>query len=348
VGSATRERWGRLRGHAARAVDRVFGNAPDLILGDGLASLAEDGGEQFEQDGSGPRGRRRRTRWRASRTTSGPLVIEPRQAGVLARVPEWWRYRRLTTYFGRLQLEKLYRRTVLGWLWIPLRPVISIASRVLVFGGLLGTPSGGIPYLLFFLVGLTAWQLFAYTLFWATRSIELGRRVLRRMYVPRITCLFGSLVPSGVNFLLYVAITGIVVTFFVVTEGQTHLIIGSETALLPIALLLVIALALAIGTITSVLAAYARDVRFIIGYVLAFWFFLTPVLYPLSEVPSGFRDVASINPMTAPIEMVRIALFSSGTVTQEALASCVGAILLIGIPGLWFFNRAEALSLDSL
>lgn len=332
-----------------RAAERVLDTLPDLLLGGGLPLGDEAPATGSDAPGSGGR-RLRRVFRRRPRLSAGPLVrvIEPRQPGSLARIREFWRYRALTWYFGRQALEKLYKKTWLGWLWIPLRPVISVGSRVLVFGGLLGAPSEGVPYLLFFLVGLSTWQLFAYTLFWATRSLELARRVLRRMYVPRLTCLVGSVVPSAVNFLLYVAIALIVVACYALADGTTHLELGSHTVGVAAGILLSVLLALAIGCWTSVLGAQARDVRFVVGYVLGFWFFLTPIIYPLSEVPAAFQTVASINPMTAPIELVRSGLFGVGGVPATAMLSCLSAIAIIGIPGLWFFSRSEAAALDAL
>ncbi len=275
-------------------------------------------------------------------------VIEPRQPGVLARIREFWLYRQLVLYFGWQFLEKLYAKTWLGWLWVPLRPILTIAPRVMVFSGILGAPSNGVPYLIFFVIGFSAWQFFALMLVWSTRSIDVSKRVLRRIYVPRLTCLLGSLVPALVNLALYMLIAAVTLAVFYAVDGTTHLELGLNTLALPVGLVLMALLALAIGCFTSVYGANARDVRFGMSYLVAFWFFLTPVIYPLSEVPAALEPVVTLNPMTAPIEMIRLGLFDSGQIPTVALLSCLGTILAVGIPGLWFFNRSEALALDSL
>jgi ABC-type polysaccharide/polyol phosphate export permease len=109
-----------------------------------------------------------------------------------------------------------------------------------------------------------------------------------------------------------------------------------------------LALGISIALWTSVLNARARDVRFTMAFVLGFWFFLTPIIYPLSKVPAAFQTIASLNPMTAPIEMVRIGLFDIGQVPLVAICSTVATILIVGGGGLWFFMRSERLALDSL
>src|SRR5213592_4435398 len=96
-------------------------------------------------------------------------VLEPRQPGVLERAREAWRYRALVPFFARTFIQKTYRRTRLGWLWVPLRPSMSVGSRVLICGGVLGAPSSGKPYLLFCLVGTSTWQLFSGATLWTTR-----------------------------------------------------------------------------------------------------------------------------------------------------------------------------------
>ena len=277
---------------------------------------------------------------------SSVRVIVPRHPGVLERIAEFWRYRTMTFHFGRTMLEKLYRRTWLGWLWIPLRPLMAVGPAAFVFGGLLGVSSGDVPYPLFFLVSQSAWELFSLTAFWSTRSIELGRRVLRKMYVPRLTCLFGSLVPAGVIFSVYVVMAALTFTGYSLADGKMYLDVGINTLATFAGMALLIALALSIGCFTSVYGAQARDVRFTLGYVLGFWMFLSPVIYPMSHVPEAYRTITSLNPVTAPIELFRLGLFGEAVIPTTAYVSCFVTIAVIGSCGLWFFNRSEVAALD--
>jgi lipopolysaccharide transport system permease protein len=347
----TEGRFARLRrrtGRAAKTAGKeTLENLPDLLMGEGFGDTTPTYDEEA-QEGERRRPRRRRRVRTKSSFTQGVSVIQPRQPGVLARVREYWRFRRMTLYFGFTFLEKFYRRTVLGWVWIPLRPVISVGTRVLVFGGLLAAPSGGVPYTIFFLVSFASWQLFGYTAFWGTRSIELSRGILNKMYIPRLTCLTGAVVISLVNFALYIAIAAIVVLVYLFFDGTTYLDPGPGLVLTFAGIALALLLAQSIALWTSILNARARDVRFAMQFVLGFWFFLTPIIYPLSQVPAAFQTVASLNPMTAPIEMIRIGLFGTGELPIVALCSTLAMILIVGGGGLRFFMRSERLALDSL
>jgi lipopolysaccharide transport system permease protein len=276
------------------------------------------------------------------------LVIEPRQGGVAARARDFWRYKRLIPFFGRRFIEKMYMRTWLGWLWIPLRPVLDVSARVLVFGTFLKAPSNGAPYFLFFILGVSLFRFFASTTQWATRSLELNRRTVQRLYLPRLCILFGALGPSSLFYSLYLLIAVIGFGYYYVVDDHLYLELSLSTLLFPAAILLAAALALSIGLFTSVYGAQARDVRFSLNYVMGFWLFLTPIIYPLSAVPDQYQTAMQLNPMTAPAEMTRLAILGTGDVPLLAVCSSLGVIAIIATFGLRFFAKSEAAAIDNL
>lgn len=271
-------------------------------------------------------------------------VIEAKQPGIGEALREAWRYRYLVGYFGGRFLEKRYMRSWLGRAWIPLRPLMDVASRSFLFGGVLNVPSRGVPYMLFFVVGQSVWDLFQTTLQWTIKSLELNRLVLRRIYVPRLTIVAGAIVPSLVNFAIYLTIASGIIAFHVVADGRLFIEIGLQTLVAGAGVILILAFALALGLWLSILGAQARDLRYSFGYTITFWSYLTPVIYPLSSLPEQVRPLAALNPMTAPIEMVKYGLIGAGTVTQAAVVTTLAALLLVGGLGLVFFVRSEAAS----
>jgi lipopolysaccharide transport system permease protein len=276
-------------------------------------------------------------------------VIEPRAPGVVERLRELWHARRLIRYFGKRALEKRYKRTILGWIWLPLRPVIEIASQALVFGGLLAVGTGSdVPYLVFFIVGATAWHLFADSAIWSTRSLELQRGLLRRTYVPRLTVLLGPLSIPLVQTLVYVAILLLIIVYYVATEGAFHLTVGVETLLAGAGAALLLLLGLGVGLWLAIPATKARDVRFSLVYVISFLYFVTPVIYPLSRVPESYQPIAALNPVAAPVEMVKAGLIGTELPTTTAVVVSVSAVTLIWLGGLRIFARHEAVMADTV
>jgi lipopolysaccharide transport system permease protein len=279
---------------------------------------------------------------------AGWTVIEPAGVGRRAAAREFWRSRRLIRYFGGKLVEKVTVRSRLGVLWIPLRPLLTVATRALVFGGVLNAPSEGLPYFLFFLTGMAVWDVFDRTLFWATRSIELNARLLRKMYFPRLLLPASALVPAALDFAVYCVLVVLAIAGFSIADGHGYLQVAPALLIAAAGLVLIAAMAVGFGLLLSVLGAFTRDVRFSLSYVLGFWFFLTPVVYPVSAIPAAFRDLAAMNPLSAPIEMVRNGLYGTGQVQPGAVVvACVTAAVALAI-GFLFFSRWESESIDSL
>lgn len=285
---------------------------------------------------------------RASLARREVHVIRPRRPGVFHRLADLWRYRQLVPFFGRRYIQKLYARTWLGWTWIPLRPAIDVSMRTILFGGLLAVPSAGLPYFLFFLIGTAAWQLFERTATWSTRSLELNRGFLKRIYVPRLTPLVASIIPSVLDLLLYGVMATIAFGYYWLIDGRVYAELSVRTLWCVLGFFLLPALGLSVGLWTATYAARARDIRFALRYVLGIWYFVTPVIYPLGAIPSGFQRLAQLNPATAPVEMVKFGILGTGSVPYTSLYITLGFIAVVGGLGLWFFGRTEDAAVDSL
>lgn len=283
-----------------------------------------------------------------SEIAANAWTIEPRLSGIGARAREIWAYRRMFLFFGHRAFEKLYRRTILGKTWIFLRPLVPLAVRVFVFGALLqvgGTAK--VPYFLFVSVGTAAWELFGSSLMWATRSLQLNGAILSRLYVPRLILPIASMVPGVVYFAIHLGVITAALIYYRVREGIWYL----DTTWLfvaPMAVVLILLFSLSIGLWTAVLGAGARDVRFGLGYVLEFWVYLTPVVYPVSIVPDHAQWALYLNPIAVYIVAFRGALLGGEGPTVLAWGSALATTAVMLVAGLAFFQKAEAEAVDNL
>lgn len=273
-------------------------------------------------------------------------TIEPRAGGVRSRASELWRYRRLGLFFGSKALQKLYARTKLGWAWLFIRPLFPLTVKTLVFGGLLGVGSEGVPYFLFLVTGMTVWEFFASSLMWGTRSLELNRGLIRQIYVPRLLLPLSMMSPAFLTFVIYTGVLAGAFAWYAISEGRLYLNAGPQLLWAALAMLMTLALSLSLSLWTSVPAMVARDIRFTIGYVLGFWVFMTPVLYPMSTVPEHWRMWLLLNPMASVVEAFKFGVLGIGTVNPWHLAISAGLIGATFISGLIYFVRAEADAAD--
>jgi lipopolysaccharide transport system permease protein len=275
------------------------------------------------------------------RSPHRPFVVEPRHPGFRSLAAEAWRYRLLMTYFGKRFLQKRMARTWLGMIWLPLRPGINLATRILVFGGLVGISTGKTPYPIFFITATAGWQLFYETAFWSMRSVELNRRLLSRVYVPRLVVISSALIPAAVDFAINISFAGLAVLYYLVRAHIFYLEFSMRTLLVPAALGLIILLGLGVGLLMSGASARARDVRFSIHYFFQFLYYLTPVIYPLTQIPEKYRPIAELNPMTGAVEMLKDGLFRAHELSPDAVGVTLLWVFVIWVPGLWLFDRSQ-------
>jgi lipopolysaccharide transport system permease protein len=269
-------------------------------------------------------------------------VIAPRRPGIGAALGELWRYRRFTLFFGRGMLTKRYARTWLGLLWLPLRPVLNVATKLLVFGGLVGITAGNIPYPVFFLLASAAWALFAECVLWSTRSLDVNRGLLREVHVPRLVVITSAIVPSLVDFAITACLAAVALAYYRARDDVFYLHLAWWSPFLVlVALTLIGMLGVGIGLITASAGARARDVRFAVAYFVSFAYFLTPVIYPFDTIPDRYKPIVELNPLTGAIELFKVGLFPGEAVSPEAMIVTVGAVLALWIPGLWLFQRLE-------
>jgi len=217
----------------------------------------------------------------------------------------------------------------------------------LLFGGLLQVPAPGpVPYFLFVLAGLTGWRLFERTVFFQTRSFDLYRKMMKEVAFPLLLIPLAAAAFPALEIAVYLLVFVVSMLVFLFVDGQLYLQL--DTVALVAGFGLIITSALGLGLWTSVLNAKARDVRLGIRYVLQFWLFLTPVVYPLSALPKAYEWVAAVNPMTAPIELVKSGLLNVGNVRPDdlLLSVCFAAVMLLS--GLWFYARQARRSIDVL
>lgn len=268
--------------------------------------------------------------------------VSPRYPGAMATMAEAWQHRSLLRFVGDRALRKRYRRTVLGWLWLFINPLFPVALRAVIFGGLLGVGSDGLPYFLFLLAGTVIWEVFGVGLMWGTRALEMNRDLSGQVYHPRALLPVGNMTPSLLELGLKVGVFALALVYFTVRDGRVYLR-GDWALLLAVAALaLALLFALALSFFTSIWGENTRDMRFALGGIMSGWYLLTPVLYPLSQVPAEYRGWMLLNPLAIIVETFKWALFGVGEFYAAAFAATTVGVLLLLFGGLVYFTRREA------
>jgi lipopolysaccharide transport system permease protein len=106
-------------------------------------------------------------------------------------------------------------------------------------------------------------------------------------------------------------------------------------------LILATLLALGVALWGSALNVRFRDVSALLPFGLQLWMYATPVVYPLSVVPSSARAALLANPLTGIVECTRGALFGSAACPRVALLTLllVAAVFISGLCAFAYFER---------
>ena len=279
-------------------------------------------------------------------------VIEPARVGLIARAEELWRYRRILWFFGSRRIKERYEDKTLGKFWLFAQPLGPILISSVIFGSMLDVPSNGVPYFLFFLTGTSCWRIFERGVIRVTRSLDQNRGLIKKVYFPRLIAPISSAAPAltefGVLFTLLVATC----VYYFVKDGVFYLRLGPQILVALIAVVMAAFLSISVGLWTTVLQTRHKDVQFSIRYFMQLWFYVTPVIFPLSELlkalPSQLHFVPYLNPMTPIVEMYKWGVLGVGQVS--GIGVLVGILITLAIfsSGVVYFNRSEAASVDRL
>ena len=267
------------------------------------------------------------------------VLIRPARGLADLDVRELWEHRELLFFLVWRDVKVRYKQTVLGAAWAVIQPVFTMIAFTLFFGRLGGLPSEGLPYPVFYLAALVPWTYFANAMTQATQTMVENQRVITKVYFPRLTlplaAVLGGLVDLAIAF---VVLVGVMLAYGVVP--------GVNLLLLPIFLLLAVLTAFAVGLWLSALNARYRDVRYTVPFLVQLWMFASPVAYPSSMVPEGWRWLYGLNPMAGVIDGFRWALTGRGAPAPALLAASTAAVLLLLAGGLVYFQRTEGTLAD--
>jgi lipopolysaccharide transport system permease protein len=254
-----------------------------------------------------------------------------------------WEYRHLALGLVRRDFLLIYQQTILGPLWVLLQPILTLVTYILVFGKVVGMSTGQVPQALFYFAGIVLWNLFSDTFLGIAATFRDNAQLFSKVYFPRliipISRLGGYLMHFGIQFGLLILALG-----WYVLYRSMPLPSISSLLLVPIAVLLVGVISLGLGLLFSVLTAKYRDIAHLIGIGVRLFMFLTPIIYPISQVTSKWRWVVQLNPLTPPFELFRRALFGQGTVqVAQLIYTSIFAVVLLLLSLLVFNKQGDKL-----
>jgi lipopolysaccharide transport system permease protein len=261
-------------------------------------------------------------------------IIEPSHGWVALRLGALWRHRELLYFLVWRDVKVRYKQTVLGASWAILQPFFTMLIFSIFFGKLARMPSDGVPYPLFAYVALVPWTFFANGLTLSSNSLIANQGLLRKVYFPRLVIPIAAVASGALDFVIaFIVLLGMLVWYGIMP--------GWHVLWLPALVVLALVTALGAGPWFSALSVMYRDVQYVVPFLVQVWLYSTPIVYPASLVPAGWRTAYAINPMVGVVEGFRWALLGTGTAPGPMILVSALAALAMTIGGLVFFRRME-------
>jgi lipopolysaccharide transport system permease protein len=280
-------------------------------------------------------------------------VIKPRNGLFEVNLKEIWDYRDLLSLFVRRDITVQYKQTVLGPLWWLIQPALTVIMYMVVFGGIAGIPTDGIPQPLFYLGGVCMWQYFADCLNRTANTFVTNSNIFGKVYFPRlimpIANVTSNLVRFGIQFGLF-ALVYIYYAFRGMAPSPNWYLL-----LFPLLVIMMAGLALGFGIVVSSMTTKYRDLQILFTFIVQLWMYATPIVYPLSQVAGkkvlgmDLAFIMSLNPVTPVIETFKHGALSAGQfIGWGWLAySFVFMMVLLGL-GILIFNKVQKSFMDTV
>lgn len=281
------------------------------------------------------------------------IEIRPKDKLLSVDFKELWRYRDLCSLFVKRNIVVQYKQTILGPLWYLVQPALTVVMYMVVFGGIAGIPTDGVPQALFYLAGICMWQYFADCLNSTSNTFVNNAGIFGKVYFPRLVMPISSVLSNLLRFGIQLGLFAVVYAIYAITGCAAHL--TWFALLMPVLVFMLAGLALGFGILISSMTTKYRDLQILFSFIVQLWMYATPVVYPLSQVAGkqvaglDLYTLMALNPVTPIIETFKYGFLGAGEfIGWGWLAySLVFMLVLLGL-GVVVFNRVQKSFMDTV
>ncbi len=256
-----------------------------------------------------------------------------------------WSYRGFIIGSVKREFQSRYQNSLLGAAWTIINPLAMIVVYTMIFSQVMRAKLPGLEstysYSIYLCAGVLTWGLFSEITGKAQNIFIDNANLLKKLSFPRLSLPVVVMLNGLLNFAI---IFGLFTIFLLITNNFPGVVFWG---LLPL-LLLQVAFSIGLGVSLGVLNVFFRDVGQFFGVALQFWFWLTPIVYPLTILPENIQRVIMLNPMTGLMSGYQsILVYAQWPKWDELLP----LTLLAGgfcFLGLYLFRRNSADMVDEL
>ena len=274
------------------------------------------------------------------------IIIKPKTGWFDLPVRDIFRYRDLILLFVKRDFVTFYKQTILGPLWYIIQPLVNTIIFTVIFGKIAKIPTDGTPPFLFYMSGTVVWGYFSACIIGTSNTFVSNVGIFSKVYFPRlsvpISIVITGLIQFMIQFLIFLGFY-----FYYWIEGAvvkpTYLVL-----LLPLIIIQMAIIGLGVGILISSLVTKYRDLTFVMSFGVQLWMFMTPIVYPLTQVPEQYRVFYALNPMVSIVELFRFMFFGVSSIELVHVVTSIVVTITVFVFGVILFSRIEKTFMDTV
>lgn len=283
------------------------------------------------------------------------IVIKPKDKLFSVDFKELWTYRDLCSLFVRRNIVTQYKQTILGPVWFVIQPALTVIMYMVVFGGIAGIPTDGIPRPLFYLAGTCMWNYFSECMTKTSNTFVTNSSIFGKVYFPRLVMPVADVISNLLRFGIQFGFFLLIYLIYAVVDPTCNAHFTGFAFLFPVLVLMMAGLSLGFGTIISSMTTKYRDLQVLFSFLIQLWMYATPIVYPLSKTGSmrflgvPVHTFMCLNPVTPIIETFKYGFLGCGAFVgwRWLIYSFVFMCLLLG-GGIVVFNKVQKSFMDTV
>lgn len=283
------------------------------------------------------------------------IVIKPKDKLLSVDFKELWEYRDLCSLFVKRNIITQYKQTILGPIWFVVQPALTVIMYMVVFGGIAGIPTDGVPRPLFYLAGTAMWNYFAECLTKTSNTFVANSSIFGKVYFPRLVMPIADVISNLLRFAIQLGFFVVIYLVYTLFDPSCSAHLNLYALLFPLLVIMLAGLALGFGTIISSMTTKYRDLQVLFSFLVQLWMYATPIVYPLSQT-SGMRFLGvpvhtfmCLNPVTPIIETFKYGFLGCGDFVgwRWIIYSFVVMTLVLTL-GIVIFNKVQKSFMDTV
>ena len=246
---------------------------------------------------------------------------------------ETYKFRTVLLQLIHQQITLRYRRTVFGFLWTLLNPLLNMAIIAVVFSMVMKFQVN--DYAIFLFSGMIPWAIFSNSLNQSSSALIANESLFKKIYLPKQIFVISTVVTTLIDSLLSTACL-FIIAFFLGANMTPALL------MLPFSFLIFTIFVLGLSLILCIVSVYFRDAQYLVGVVIQALYFATPIIYPITAIPEKFHPVFTSNPLFYFLELFRQPIYNGDLPDSFTLLLCISISVLTLLVGIWFFSKNSA------